>query len=132
MPTFSIAAGKAVSQRARINAIRDQLEVAPIEITYSGLFGSTTIALDCDERSELRMRDTIDNWLSLGVSTIDWVLADNSTEQVSLPGLSSVFSKMIEARTQRALALHNYARGLKATLPVADNSVIFEAGSWVY
>lgn len=104
-----------------INAKRAELEVSPILVNG--------IKLDCDERSEIRMRDAIAYWdsriIEPGVfeerklqngqkyNVIIWTLADNSSVELTKADLAHVFNEMLIARTNRAAVLFARARKYK-------------------
>jgi (p)ppGpp synthase/HD superfamily hydrolase len=102
------------------------MEQRPISVTIP----LGTFNVDCDTISETRMSNAIAVWSELGVSTINWTMADNSFHALSLSDLTHLRDNMIVARGLRSLTLHQYAAGLKETLPVSDDSDIFNEANW--
>lgn len=121
------SADKIATQRALINTIRDELEVAPVTITVT----KGTYLIDCHEKADIRMANALLLWSSLGVTTLPWTMADNSVVDITETDLQEIQTAVIAARGLRSLQLHGYATGLKATLPVADDSTIFDKTTWV-
>lgn len=126
-----------IASREQINARHAELEAAPIQVF--------DFMIDCDERSERRMRNTLERWDDLellpgvvelveinGVPTkvINWTMADNSVEQLTKSMLENVFEEMLRKRTQRAAVLFAKSKSLKSnsatTLRDIDN-----AESWL-
>lgn len=118
---LTIAADKVSKQRVLLNAIRDQKELEPVEVTFS----LGTVSIDCDSKSEARIKDALSY-----VDTVTWVLADNTSLDMDNAQLQELYEAMLVARGSRSLSLHTYTTGLKATLPVDDSSDIFDAALW--
>ena len=114
-------------QRGLISSIRMDKEVAPISVTTS----IGTVLVDCDALSMTRMQDAIMVWDALDAETVDWTMADNSVKKVTKAELQELYDATYAARAVRAAKLHAYAAGLKAQLPVPDNSAFFQEASWV-
>lgn len=103
-----------------INARHRELEISPI-LVGDGEF-------DCDEKSEIRMRDAITFWdhrpVAPGVfedreihgdtrRIILWTLADNTVRAFTKEQLASVFNAMLIARSNRGAVLFTRARKFK-------------------
>lgn len=104
-----------------INARHRELEISPIQVGE--------LEFDCDEKSEIRMRDAIAFWdfrpLQSGVfedreiegqtrRVIVWTLADNSTHALTKTELSDTFTAMLIARSNRGAVLFSRARKFKS------------------
>ena len=89
------------ASREQINARRDELEEAPVEVDGK-LF-------DADERSDRRMFEVLENWSSLGLDSIEWTLADNTTAILTRQELEVAHASIRQKRTARGLALHKRA-----------------------
>ena len=101
----------------QINAKHKELESSPVLV-----FG---VSLDCDERAEMRMRNTIEHWDDLplqdgvieeieGTKVVVWTMGDNSIATFNKPVLETVFAEMLKQRAIRATALFSALRQLKA------------------
>lgn len=123
---LQLSADKILVQRALINAIRDAKEIEPVQVTVT----QGTYTADCDEKSADRMANALLLWDGLGITDIDWTMTDNSQVTMTKAQLQEFETAVIAARGVRALLLHQYATGLKATLPVADDSTIFDGDTW--
>lgn len=106
---LQLRSARIAEQREKINALRDQLEIAPV------LVGIYTV--DAHEKADKRMADALDYWNDLGQTTIDWTMADNSVATLTRAELQTLYAGMKRARTIRGLQLHQHARTLKAGLP---------------
>lgn len=104
-----------------INLRHRELEISPINVA--------DYQFDCDEKSEIRMRDAINYWdyrpLEPGVfedreidgvtqRVIVWTLADNTTHALTRVQLSDVFNAMLIARSNRGAVLFARARRFKS------------------
>lgn len=94
-----------------------QLEQAPIEV-----FG---VILDCDERSELRMRDAIATWDERpeqpgmfetlnGETVIYWTLGNNQVIPINKQTLQSFYNEMVRQRAIRGANLYRRYRQIKS------------------
>jgi hypothetical protein len=106
-------------RQAQPNEIKEyhrQLEQSPIMV-FGELF-------DCDERSELRMRDALATWDERpidpglfeevnGTKVIYWTKADNSVAAIDKPTLQAVFSEMLKQRAIRGGKIYKKFRQLK-------------------
>lgn len=96
--------------RERITEVRDQMEVAPVEV--QGL------TVDCREKDEKRMVDTLDQWdLVAPEGTISWVLANDEVQAFTKTELQSLLDGLRQVRAVRSAKLHTRARELKGRLP---------------
>ena len=123
---LNLSADKVAEQREILNAVRDAKETLPVSVTTS----LGTFIADADEKADLRMSNALLLWDSLNITSIDWTLSDNSILAMTKAELQSFKDGIIVARGLRSLQLHQYASGLKATLPVPDNSTIFDGDTW--
>lgn len=92
-----------------INSIRDQLEQSPIKIEGH--------VYDADEKADKRMREVLQTWDALGLTSVDWTLADNSVVTLTKKELQSVYEQIQVARADRGLRLHKKAREFKEQSP---------------
>lgn len=94
-----------------------ELEQSPIEV-----FG---VLLDCDERSELRMRDAISTWDERplqpgmfeevnGETVIYWTLGNNQVVPINKPTLQSFYAEMLKQRAIRGANLYRRYRQIKS------------------
>tara|TARA_R110000737_G_scaffold48938_1_gene69526 strand:- start:4130 stop:4513 length:384 start_codon:yes stop_codon:yes gene_type:complete len=125
---LNLASGKVTEQRAIVNAIRDEREILPVDVNIT--VGAITV--DCHEKAIDRMDNAILLWDNLGVTTLPWTMADNETEDLTKADLLEMQAAVITARGIRSLQLHGYASGVKAILPIADNSTEFDGDTWPY
>ena len=125
---LNLASGKVTEQRAIVNAIRDEREILPVDVTIT--VGDITV--DCHEKAIDRMDNAILLWDNLGVTTLPWTMADNETEDLTKADLLEMQAAVTTARGIRSLQLHGYASGVKAILPIADNSTEFDGDTWPY
>ena len=123
---LNLSADKVAEQRELINAIRDAKEILPVDATIS--LGSYTV--DCDPVSINRMTDTLFLWSTFGITSIDWVMADNSVAALNEAELTALHLQTVVQRGIRSAQLHGYASTLKATLPVADGHTMFDGDTW--
>ena len=117
---------KSREQRNSINTIRDAKEILPVEVTFS----LGTVTVDCDEKADSRMSNALLLWDSLGITTLDWTLSDNTVLTLTKAELQELYDAVLAARGTRSLNLHVYAASLKATLPVADDATLFNEDTW--
>lgn len=89
-----------------ITQLRNALEAAPVLVEG--------VLVDIDERSEKRMQKAIDYWNDLGVQSIDWILADDTTLTVTRQELIVLLASARRARALRGMQLHQAARTFKA------------------
>lgn len=113
-------------QRNSINTIRDAKETLPVEVTFS----LGTVTVDCDEKADSRMSNALLLWDSLGITTLDWTLSDNTVLTLTKTELQELYDAVLTVRGARSLNLHVYAASLKATLPVADDATLFNGSTW--
>ena len=123
---LNLSANKVAAQRELINAIRDAKEILAVDVTIS--LGSYSV--DCDPVSINRMTDTLFLWSTFGITSIDWVMADNSGVTLTETELTDLHLQAVVQRGIRSAQLHSYASTLKATLPVADNHTMLDGDTW--
>lgn len=116
----------------QIKARWQELEQAPIEV-----FG---MLVDCDPLSELRMKNTIDNWDVLpdilgqmetdvnGTRKIYWSMSSGKVG-LSLIQLTNIFVEMLEQRAIRAAVLFSNYQRIKS-LPSVALSYIQDETNW--
>jgi len=124
---LDLAPNKVTEQRALINTIRDEMERLPIEVTFS----LGTFDVDCDEKADLRMSNALMSWSALPGSTIDWVLADNTSLNMTETVFQEFYDEVVTARAVRSLHLHAFTLTLKASLPVSDDDDMFDGSTWL-
>ena len=101
-----------------IKSFHRELEQSPIIV-----FG---YLLDCDERSELRMRDALSTWDARpvqsgmfedlnGVRVIYWTLGNNNVIPINKNQLQSFFDEMLIQRAIRGANLYRRYRELKSS-----------------
>lgn len=117
---------KVTDQRLLISTIRNAKEVEPITVNAN----SMAYYIDCDPMSIRRIEDALSSWTSLGLSTITWTLADNTTVELTQLELQELLNNTILARACRAEQLHDYSSTQKALLPVADDHTMFDEDTW--
>lgn len=103
-----------------INRIHRELEISPIEIAGE--------IFDCDERSELRMRDAVTFWdyrpLETGIfeelpiqgemqKVITWIRGDNTATVLTKFQLSAIYQEILLKRAVRGAILFSAARKFK-------------------
>ena len=118
--------------RYQIKAKWQELEQSPIDV-----FG---MLVDCDALSELRMKNTIDNWDVLpdilgqmetgtdGVRKIYWSMVSGKIG-LSLVQLTNILVEMIEQRAIRAATLFSNYQRIKS-LPSVALSYIQDETNW--
>lgn len=119
-----------------INSRHRELETSPITV-----FGES---FDCDEKSELRMRDAIAYWddrpLEPGVfelreiegvetKVIIWTRGDNTNADLTKDQLEFIFEEMKKQRALRAAILFAHLRQFKSN-PATSLRDIQELASW--
>ena len=125
---LNLASGKVTEQRAIINAIRDEREILPVDVNIT--VGDITV--DCHEKAIDRMDNAIIIWDNLGVTTLPWTMADNSTEDLTKDDLIEMLEAVITARGMRSLQLHSYASSVKSGLPIDDDSDQLAGDTWPF
>lgn len=110
----------AIASREVINNKHRELEISPVMV-----FGEP---FDCDERSEIRMRDAIAYWdlrpLELGVfeereiegvatKIVIWTRGDNSFVELTKDQLQAIFHEMLAVRAIRGAILFASLRRFK-------------------
>lgn len=116
----------------QIKARWQELEQAPIQVLG--------VTIDCDQLSELRLKNTIDNWYSLpdivgqmetaldGTRTIYWSMAEGKVP-LTLTELTSIYIAMLESRAIRAAVLFSNYQRIKS-LPSVTVSYVADANNW--
>ncbi|GAA4651295.1 hypothetical protein GCM10023116_35790 [Kistimonas scapharcae] len=98
------------ADRDDINAARDRMEIAPIQV------GGYMV--DCDPKSETRMVNALQVFDTIApTGTLDWTMADNSVVALTRPQLDVVYNDMLVARAVRSAQLHARATEIKGRLP---------------
>lgn len=117
----------------QIKARWQQLEQAPIQVLG--------VTIDCDQLSELRLKNTIDNWYSLpdivgqmetaldGTRIIYWSMVEGKVP-LTLPELTSIYTTMLENRAIRAAILFSNYQRIKS-LPSVTVSYVADSNNWL-
>lgn len=99
-----------VASRDQVTARRKELEALPV-LTSIGW-------LQFAERDEKYMQDALADWehmaANLGITSIDWVLYDDSTHTVNKAQLQALYTEARQIRTLRNAIIFEQARALKA------------------
>lgn len=110
-----------------------ELEESPIQVLG--------VTIDCDQLSELRLKNTIDNWYSLpdiegqmetaldGTRTIYWSMSEGKVP-LTLTELTSVYTAMLESRAVRAAVLFSNYQRIKS-LPSVTTSYVTDTSNWL-
>lgn len=119
--------------RHQIKARWQELEQSPIQVLG--------VTIDCDQLSELRLKNTIDNWYSLpdiegqmetaldGTRTIYWSMSEGKVP-LTLTELTSVYTAMLESRATRAAVLFSNYQRIKS-LPSVTISYVADLSNWL-
>ena len=119
--------------RHQIKARWQELEQSPIQVLG--------VTIDCDQSSELRLKNTIDNWYSLpdiegqmetaldGTRTIYWSMSEGKVP-LTLTELTSVYTAMLESRAVRAAVLFSNYQRIKS-LPSVTTSYVTDLSNWL-
>ncbi len=81
------------------------LELSPVAVDG--------VLIDCDPDSERRMADAVDHWGELGVSALNWRMADNAHRELSRSQLQATLAGMRRARAVRSAKLFKEVQSLK-------------------
>lgn len=102
MPTLPTYDPLAVPvNRQEVNVVRDFLEGSPVLL--NGFW------IDMDDRAEKRLTDAIELWDAFEQEGIEWTLADNSKQWLTLFELQAVLSEGKRLRALRSFQLHQEA-----------------------
>lgn len=116
----------------QIKAQWQALEQSPIQVL--------SVTVDCDPLSELRLKNTIDNWSSLpdipgqmetavdGTRVVYWSMVEGKVP-LTLAQLTAVYTAMIEQRAIRAAILFSNYQRIKA-LPSVTLSYLANPVNW--
>ncbi len=88
-----------VASKKEIKEARITIEYMPIKCADGNTF-------DADHESEQRIKSAINNWAALGVTDIDWRLADNTLLTVDLAQLQAYWVEVQEKRALRGFAVY--------------------------
>lgn len=105
-----------------INSVRDLIENSPI--TAGGF------TVDIDPISERRFRNVIEQFDNLGLVSITWTLADNTTTTWTKSQLINTFNAAQLAATVRAAQLHVEANTFKSNPETTYRDLITWAASY--
>lgn len=112
--------------RDYITAQRKSLEALPV-LTSAGW-------LQFAERDEKYMQDALADWehmeANLGITTIDWVLYDDSTHTVNKAQLQALYTEARQTRTLRNAQIFEEARALKANPTTTQRDVVAWASGY--
>ena len=117
----------------QIREKRDELELLPISV--SGF------VIDCDTKSEMRMRDCLDAWDILpftagqfedvgGEKTVFWVLANNTKVGLTKQQLEDVYTGMLQARAVRGAKIFAAYQAFKVRTDVTLEE-LNDSSNWV-
>jgi len=111
------------ADRDDINAARDRMEIAPIQVGQ--------YLVDCDPKSEARMVNALKVFATIAAKgTLDWTMADNQGVALTRAQLEAIYNDMITARAVRSAQLHARATEIKGRLPGVTMRDI-EPENWV-
>lgn len=117
LPTFDPLAVPV--NRQEINAVRDFLEGSPV------LLGD--FWFDFDDRAEKRMTDALELWDEFDQEDIEWTLADNSRQWLTLSELQDTYEDGKRLRAIRAFRLHQ-----EATVYKTQESTQRDMVKWIF
>ena len=105
-----------IATRELINETRDRLESIPIPVAG--------YLVDCDEISDKRMKETIDNWDFLQLESITWIMANNEPVVMTKAEMESIYTGMRQARVFRGAQIHRDSRLFKNNPATTERDLI--------